>query len=492
LLRRNQDPWIPGTNYYSLRIRLLSDSGYASTTPESYQMLATSIQVVAPLSTIDIVASTEEGPVQKGRGVDWSENEFYWRETTIDIIPKDGKKPTAMATGDLNGDTKVDVVVGLDSQEITNVIAYYNLDYGTTWRREFINQFQGKANYRAESLAIGDLDGDGDGEIIAGIKDAAGGTSIGVIVFWNDGSWTGQELRYSETGAKPNMQSLAVGDINRDGRPDVVSGDKNGVVDYYCNNVRGSWLFPKTTPCPTQATLQPPGNTESINRGVKVGKAGEIPYNSLALGQMEGLSFELRPDQPTADKTLDIVVANNQNLIIYRTTVTYDQFDDAYVATFTRYDLVYTGDANNRKVQSLAVGDMNADGMNDIVYGIDPDKEKSGVFRLRNMGMRPPPSTTFETWVSILLPHTVVDPKTGKIADLGLIKDLVLGDTDGDGDLDIVFLNANDPNDFLNNIWAYENVGDDKTTYVETNVFTDGWFKRKEKAFALDIGYIDL
>ncbi|MFQ5871466.1 MAG: FG-GAP-like repeat-containing protein, partial [Candidatus Geothermarchaeales archaeon] len=476
LLKREQDPWIPGTNFYTLRIRSISDSGYGSTTAEGYQMLSTQIEVTAPMSTIDIVGSTEQGTGDDDRGVYWYQNTFYWQEHPIDLLPKDVKKPLAMATGDLNGDTKIDVVIGLDAKEVTNIVAYLNLDYGTNWRREFINQFQGDDNYRAESLAIGDLDGDGDGDLIAGIRDT-GGAGVGVIVFWNDGVWSTQVLQYSQSGNVPPVRSLAIGDINNDGRPDIVAGDKDGRVDYYCNNVRGSFLAGSTVPCPLKTSLEPPGDADSFSQGVEVGKAFEILHNSLRLGKMEGMS--------ETDDTLDIVVSNDKDLIIYRTSVTNG------VATFTRYDVLQTGDTIDRRIQSLAVGDMSNDGMIDIVVGVDSPGKTSGVYRLRNMGMTSGSNPTFNPWESKLLPHTTTNPKDGKIADLGKVKDLALGDTDADGDLDIVFI-SDVEDEFLNNMWHLENVGDDPTAYVETNVFTDGWFERREKAFAVELDFIDL
>lgn len=477
LLRRVQDPWLPGTNFYTLRIRTIIDFGYASTTAESYQMLSRQVEVIAPLSTIDIVGATEAGGGERGRGVYWYEKSFDWQEHEINVLPKDAKKPLAMATGDLNGDTKIDVVIGLDADEITNIIAYFNLDYGTTWRREFINQFQGDDNYRAESLAIADLDGDGDGDLLAGVRDSAD-TGVGAIIFWNDGSWSTQVLQYSETGTPPPMRSIAIGDINNDGRLDVVSGDKDGLVNYYCNNVRGSFLAGSTTPCPGKISLEPPGDGGSFNQGVLVGQDSQIQYNSLELGRMEGLADD--------DTTLDIVVSNDQDLIIYRNSLS------GGVPSFTKYDVVENGDQISRRIQSLAVGDMNNDGMLDIVVGIEPAaREDGGVYRLRNMGMTAGPSPNFNPWDSNELPHTVTNPKDGQIAELRKVKDIELGDTDNDGDLDIVFI-SDVKDDFLNNLWHYENIGDDPTTYIETTIFTDGWFKRKEKAFAVELTYIDL
>jgi len=49
-----------------------------------------------------------------------------------------------------------------------------------------------------------------------------------------------------------------------------------------------------------------------------------------------------------------------------------------------------------------------------------------------------------------------------------------------------------DPSETLNNLWLLENIGDVPSSYVEVNVFTDGWTTRKEKAFAVEMAYINL
>ena len=257
-----------------------------------------------------------------------------------------------MATGDLNGDSKIDVVIGLDSKEVTNIVAYFNLDYGRTWRREFINQFAGDDNYRAESLAIGDLDGDVQRPSFQNTKTPTPRPPASLTPATSSPS-PGQQLQYSESGGPPPIQSVAIGDINNDGRPDIVAGDDDGIVNYYCNNVRGGFLPGADTPCPGKASLAPPGAASAFNQGVKVGQASGIEHNSLRLGRMEGLE--------AADPTLDIVVSNNQDLIIYQTRVV------GVTATFIPYDLVQVGTPITRNVFSLAVGDMNNDGRLDIV-----------------------------------------------------------------------------------------------------------------------------
>jgi len=480
LLRRDQDPFVPGTNWYTLRIRSIADQGSPGTV-ERYQMLATQIVIEAPLSVIDTVMSTEAGG-KEDRGVYWYENNFYWREHPIDLLPKDARKPLAMATGDLNGDTKVDVVIGLDSKENKNIVAYFNLDYGTTWRRDFINQYLQQDKWRAESLAIGDLDGDSDSDLVAGIRDE-NGQGFGVIIFWNDGVWSTQVLAYGEGGNIPNQRSLAIGDMNNDGRPDIVAGDTAGKVKYYRNNVRGA--FPTGV-----AGNYPPGDPNSFGAGVRLttDTNSAIGYNSLRLAKMEGVSADLNPLSPGADTTLDVVAGAGTSVLIYRTSI-----GAGGSVSWTRYTLSASGDwPLAGPIQSLGLGDMNLDGRVDIVVGIDAPARTSGIYRLRNMGMTSGGTPTFNTWSSARLPHTTTNP-TGQVVDLGPIKDLVVGDSDGDGDMDIVFISEKlDPSETLNNLWLLENIGDVPSSYVEVNVFTDGWTTRKEKAFAVEMAYINL
>jgi hypothetical protein len=480
LLRRSQDPFVPGANWYTVRIRSIADAGSPGTV-EQYRLLTAQIVIEAPLSLIDTISATEGTTGNSNRGVYWYENSFYWEEHTVDVLSNDQKIPLAMVAGDLNGDTKADVVIGLSSQEVRNIVVYYNLDNGITWRREFVNQYQQQDKYRAESLALGDLDGDGDADIVAGIRDqSAGGAGVGIIIFWNDGVWTTQVLNYAETPVR-NQRSLAVGDMNNDGRPDIVAGDDAGKVKYYRNNVRGA--FPIGI-----AGQFPPGDVNSFGAGVRLTTDANsaIGYNSLRLAKIEGVSADLNPLDAGADTTLDVIVGAGTNVLIYRTRIVLG------TPSWTRYTLAGSGDwPLAGPIQSLAVADMNLDARIDIVAGINPPPRTSGVYRLRNMGMTGGGSPTFNTWVSGRLPHTTVSPVTGLFQDLGAIKDIALGDTDGDGDIDIVFI-GDVVDDFVNNLWHLENVGDVPASYTERNVYTTGWGNRREKASSVEMDYVDL
>ena len=132
---------------------------------ELYQMLSIPIEITTPASTLDIItANTGKSELtgKESTGTYWYENGDYWDEHNIDIIPKK-KKPLALATGDVNGDTMVDTVMGLDEDKRQNIYLYINEDNGKSFRRYFVANYEdADGKYKAQALVITDLDGDGD------------------------------------------------------------------------------------------------------------------------------------------------------------------------------------------------------------------------------------------------------------------------------------------------------------------------------------------
>ncbi|MEW6070493.1 MAG: FG-GAP-like repeat-containing protein, partial [Candidatus Thermoplasmatota archaeon] len=202
LTHPNHYNWLKGWNSYVLLVRWFDDAN------ERYNLLATLVRIRGRVSTIDIVATTGilGGWWSTGtNSVQWYDNGMYWDRTTVAYQTLEA--PKALAVGDIDGDGDNDIVVGTEDDRDANLCWFENLEpNGKEWLAHFITTAYGpsKLQYKVESVAIADLDYDGDSEIIAGMKDSAGTTSTGIHVFLNDGDWTDILLQPMTGGiAKP-------------------------------------------------------------------------------------------------------------------------------------------------------------------------------------------------------------------------------------------------------------------------------------------------
>jgi len=174
---------------------------------------------------------------------------------------------TALAVGDVNGDGKRDIAVGASSAFVGGkasqgrVYVFSGADGSVLFTLDSPNpEPGGDFGY---SVAMGDVDGDGRDDIAVGATNEDVGTTESAgraYVF----SGVSGSLLLTLTVPSPNpefprsfAESLAVGDVNGDGRADIVVGaeqehvgGKNQGRAYVFSGANGSLLFALDTPNP--------------------------------------------------------------------------------------------------------------------------------------------------------------------------------------------------------------------------------------------------
>ena len=139
-----------------------------------------------------------------------------------------GSGVSCVALGDFNGDGHSDVVIGGNSGAYPDYVGTLSIFQGNgdgTLAAGMAYETTGVP----ESLSLGDLDGDGAIDIVTVNSDWYSNEST-VSILMNDGNGTFAELGSRDIGEDEN--GLALGDLNADGRLDVVIATSVHYPDY--------------------------------------------------------------------------------------------------------------------------------------------------------------------------------------------------------------------------------------------------------------------
>jgi Ca2+-binding RTX toxin-like protein len=124
-----------------------------------------------------------------------------------------GIQPVALTTGDFDGDGKLDIATVNQVNSINNVLVLLGNGNGGFKKTVALT-----TNLVGNAIAAQDLNGDGKLDIVTANREASQ-----IAVFAGDGKGGFSKSSTAAVGKSPN--GLAVGDLNRDGKPDLVTAN---------------------------------------------------------------------------------------------------------------------------------------------------------------------------------------------------------------------------------------------------------------------------
>ena len=165
-------------------------------------------------------------------GTRWLRNEGRGRWSVHSIDPNKDK-PDRNRLADINGDGRLDAVVGFEAISVAGDVSWYEQgsDSRLPWKRHLVGTVIGPM-----SLDVVDMDGDGDLDIVVGEHNLKKPDMARLLVFENiDGHGGRWRERLIYTGDEHHDGALAV-DLDGDGDLDIVSiGWDHGKVLWYEN-----------------------------------------------------------------------------------------------------------------------------------------------------------------------------------------------------------------------------------------------------------------
>ena len=301
-----------------------------------------------------------------------------------------GNGPNVVAIGDLDGDGKPDLVIANSGDNTISV--YRNIaSSGGINSGSFASPVTFATGNTPYSVAIGDLDGDGKPDLA--VTNFYGNTVSVLLNTSTIGSITSSSFATNvdfTTGNGPS--SVAIGDLDGDGKPDLVT------TNLLAGNL-SIFLNTSTIGSITSSSFATP-----VNFAV-----GSYP-NVVAIGDLDG------------DGKADLAVATNgrNSVSVFRNTSSIGSITSSSFAA--NVDFAIAGGAF-----SVAIGDLDGDGKLDLAAA----SQTGTVSVLRN--------TATSGSITAGSFDTHVDFTTGANPQL-----IAIGDLDGDGKPDLVVDNLDD------------------------------------------------
>ena len=285
---------------------------------------------------------------------------------------RSGSDSDPVAIGDLDGDGKLDLVTA-DSETVSVL-----LNQGD-------GRFPARREYAAEKypfdVAIGDLNGDGRADLAtANTDNPRGGSLSSVSMFMNKGDGSFEDKVDRQVGRQPF--SVAIADLNRDGKQDVVTANFSDSVSVFMNGGDGGFR--------PRADYRAGSGPQSIAVGDMNGDRRPdlvtANSNSAPEGRAESVSVLLNKGDGSFRRRLDYRMGGERKPFFYSVAIgdlNRDAKPDVAIGVSqrtvsvllnsgggrlkNRIDYSTRPGANGVGVHSVAIGDLNRDGKLDLV-----------------------------------------------------------------------------------------------------------------------------
>ena len=349
-----------------------------------------------------------------------------------------GAGPIGMAIGDFDGDVKPDLAVANGGSNTVSV--FHNTSTsGTVDASSFAAKVDFTTGAAPQIMALGDLDGDGKPDLVV-----ANFTSATVSVLHNtstsgtlDTNTFAAKVDFT-TGTQP--LNVALGDLDGDGKPDVVVANFGSTTMSVLRNTSTS------------------GTLDAFSFAAKIDfTTGTSPY-SVVIGDLDG---DGKPDVATADGTGASVFHNLTSTVPPPSPVSpplndIDALTTANVtATFDQ--AINAGTASTFVVHGSLTGERSGTygGGETTVISFDPAADFHPGEEVQvslTSGIQTPGGEAIPTyvWTFRAAARTGAVGFSGPSINFGTGSDLsygvALGDVDGDGDLDVAVGNDGEQN----------------------------------------------